>query len=218
MTALSWDKTGERTYQTGVDRGVLYLGAGGPPGVPWNGLTSVEETFEREIKPYYLDGVKYLETQVVGDYTAHLKAFTYPDYLDHLTGVRPISPSGVYAHEQTGARFGLSYRTMIGNDTESLAHGYRIHIVYNVLATPDNQSFETLDDAPKPFEFGWVLRASPVLPSVIPAARPTAHISINSTQIDPALLQVFENTLYGTEETEPTLPTLADLLALEVEE
>ena len=44
---LSWDKAGERLYETGVDRGVFYpFTTGGKygSGVAWNGLTAVNET------------------------------------------------------------------------------------------------------------------------------------------------------------------------------
>ena len=45
MSRLVWDNTGERLYETGVKRGVLYPAVNGeyPAGVVWNGLTSVSE-------------------------------------------------------------------------------------------------------------------------------------------------------------------------------
>jgi hypothetical protein len=57
MTVLEWDKIGDRRYETGVDRGVLFPPNG--PAVPWNGLTAITETVSREVKSYYVDGVKY---------------------------------------------------------------------------------------------------------------------------------------------------------------
>ena len=44
---LKWDQTGERLYETGIDRGVIYpqSEAGDyPMGEAWNGLTSVTES------------------------------------------------------------------------------------------------------------------------------------------------------------------------------
>jgi hypothetical protein len=75
MTALEWDKVGDRRYETGIDRGVLFVKGG--PAVPWNGLSSVTEAVGRDVKSYYLDGVKYLDHHVPGSYSAKLAAFTY---------------------------------------------------------------------------------------------------------------------------------------------
>jgi len=47
MARLTWDNTGERLYETGVDRGVLYIPDGNgaySDGVAWNGLTTVTES------------------------------------------------------------------------------------------------------------------------------------------------------------------------------
>src|SRR4029079_11749224 len=84
MTALAWDEIGERIYQTGIDRGVLYLNDG--TAVPWNGLTSVEEDSTSEVKPYYLEGVKFLENFVPGDFEGKIKALTYPEEFDEING------------------------------------------------------------------------------------------------------------------------------------
>ena len=48
MAAIIWDKIGERYYETGVDRGVLYTydneSNAYNEGVAWNGLTTVNST------------------------------------------------------------------------------------------------------------------------------------------------------------------------------
>ena len=142
MTALVWDQVGERRYETGVDRGVLYPPIGNP--VPWNGLVSVNETVSREVKPYYIDGIKFLDHHVPGSYAAKLVAFTYPDEMDGLVGTQEFSP-GVFIHDQRSPKlFNLSYRTRVGNDLEGLDHGYKIHILYNLLATLDDVTYTTL--------------------------------------------------------------------------
>lgn len=50
MPGLVWDRVGDRTYESGLDRGVLYLPDGSA--VPWNGLTSIVENFDRKLTPY----------------------------------------------------------------------------------------------------------------------------------------------------------------------
>jgi len=208
MTALEWDKVGDRRYQTGIDRGVLYLRDGEV--VPWNGLTSVNEIKGREVKSYYLDGVKYLDHHVPGSYAASLSAFTYPDELEALLGTPQYAP-GVFLHDQSAKTFHLSYRTLVGNDTEGTEHGYKLHIVYNVLAVQNDTTFSSLSDdvGVEPFAFSLTGTPAPMF-----GIRPTSHISLDSRLIDEVLLTNIEETIYGTEETDPVLPDIVALLAM----
>lgn len=204
MTALEWDRISERIYQTGVDRGVLYLHD--DLAVPWNGLISVEESSDSEHKSYYLDGVKYLENLTPGDFQGRLKAFTYPDEFDLVNGIATPSP-GLSYYEQPPKSFDLSYRTKVGNDVEGTNYGYKIHILYNVIAIPDSKSFDTQQDSDiSPVEFSWILSGTP---EKIVGFRPTSHISIDSMKIHPDILNLIENTLYGTNTIEPSLPTIS---------
>ena len=144
MATLVWDQIGERIYQTGVDRGVLYLHDGTV--VPWNGLTSMDESSNSELKSFFLDGVKYLENLSPGDFLGKLKAFTYPDEFDQVNGIAPVAPGLLY-YEQPPKSFNLSYRTRVGNDIEGTEYGYKIHILYNVIANPDSVSRNTIQDS-----------------------------------------------------------------------
>ncbi len=208
MTELVWDKVGDRTYQTGVDRGVLYLSDG--TSAAWNGLTSIEEKFSHTSKPYYLDGVKYLDTVLPGDFSAQLKAFTYPDEFDTINGVVPEG-GGLFVHDQKPRSFGLSYRTLIGDDLSGTERGYKVHLLYNIMATPDDNSYESLDDGSNLIAFGWALSGTPV--SML-KYRPTSHLSLDSTQMDSALLATIEDILYGSSTTNPRLPSAQELLTL----
>lgn len=208
MTALEWDKVGERVYQTGVDRGVLYLKDG--RSAVWNGLTSVEDTATSESKSFYLDGVKYLETVIPGDYEGKLQAFTYPDELDELTGIKTVV-SGVVYYDQPSQSFNLSYRTKVGNDVDGLDYGYKIHLLYNVLAKADSYKFDTLKEQSDPSEFVWTLSG---IPPKIGGYRPTAHVAIESTNVDSDILEILENSLYGTDVSDPRFPTIIELAEL----
>lgn len=207
MTVLAWDPVGDRRYETGIDRGVLYL----PDGtVPWSGLVSITENTDREVKSYYIDGIKFLDRHVPGSYSAKLGAYTYPDELDELLGVHQFSP-GVYVHDQRAKLFSLSYRTLEGNDLEGVDAEYKIHIVYNVLAMPSSVAFNSLSNSPAPTLFEWDLKGTP--PQMI-GIRPTAHISLHSRGISSDLLETLEGLLYGTSTDDPSLPSLVDLLGL----
>lgn len=206
MTVLTWDDTGERIYQTGVDRGVLFLQEG--TAVPWNGLIGIEDSSKSESKSIYLDGVKYLEIVTPGDFAGKLKAFTYPDEFDSVNGIGTVV-EGFEVYEQPPKSFNLSYRSRIGNDIAGMDYGYKIHILYNVIANPDTYSFDTLDDSGgKPVEFGWTLTG---VPEKVDRHRPAVHITIDSTKTPPEILTLIENQLYGTSSMSPTLPTIQQI-------
>ena len=207
MTTLAWDEIGERIYEAGVDRGVLYLSD--DRAVPWNGITSVEESSTTEVKAYYLDGNKYLETVVPGDFVGKLRAFTYPDEFEEVSGVAHVSP-GFDFHNQPSKRFSLSYRTKIGDDVQGLDLGYKIHILYNVVAKPDARLYRTLSNNPELLEFGWDLSG---VPPQVGRFKPPVHITIDSRETDPTIHSLIESQLYGTTISNPSLPTIQDIAA-----
>lgn len=208
MTVLEWDKVGERIFETGIDRGVLY-----PPeghAVPWNGLSSVTENITREVKSYFIDGVQYLAHHVPGSYAAKVQAFTYPDVLDEMIGIVPFSVDGVYLHDQRAKMFNLSYRTKIGNDVNGTDVGYKIHVLFNVLATPSDRTYDSLSDDVSLSPFEWNLVGVPSL--MMGEMRPTSHITLDSRTINPELMSTLAGTLYGDEFGDATLPSAVDFL------
>lgn len=206
MSIIQWDQVGERRYETGIDRGVLYLP---DSAVPWNGLTSVVDGNSRDKKEYYIDGRKYLDYQVPGNFTGHLKAFTYPDEFDLINGSKEFSVAGVLLQDQRVETFGLTYRTRIGNDADGIDHGYKLHILYNLKALPSDITYATLGLDQAPNEFDWELTATP---ESADGFRATAHVIFDSTMMIDVILGGLEDILYGTTETEPSLPPLQDLL------
>jgi hypothetical protein len=204
MSTLAWDKVGEHSYQTGVDRGVLYLQDGSA--VVWNGLTSVEDTDVSTLTSYYLDGVKYLDNLAPGDFTGKLKAYTYPDEFDQVNGIGSPAP-GLDYYDQPAKSFNLSYRTRVGNDLDS-DHAYKIHLLYNLIANPDTYTYQSLSAQAAPIEFAWVLTGTP---PKIEKFRPTVHISIDSEETPADLLKSLEDVLYGTDTSEPHLPSISEI-------
>lgn len=206
MSTLEWDKAGDRTYQTGVDKGVLYLKDGRV--VPWNGLTSVDDATNSEVKSYYLDGVKILDHVTPGDYAGKLTALTYPEEFDEILGNAPIAP-GLIFYEQPAKSFNLSYRTKIGNDLDE-DYGYKIHLLYNLRASADSQKFDTLSDNVAIPEFSWSLTGVPPI-YTIDGVKPAVHISVDSINTRPDVLASLEGILYGTETTDPRFPTVLEI-------
>lgn len=202
MATLMWDKVGERLFQTGIDRGVLYLHDGTT--VVWNGLTSVEDGSLQENRSFFLDGVKYLEQISPGDYSGKLRAFTYPQEFEPMMGIEPVAPGLLY-HDQPPKSFNLSYRTLVGNNADGTDYGYKIHILYNLVANPDPIIYDTIRDPLKPIDFSWNLTGTP---PIAKGYRPTVHISIDSTTIDEDTLQTIEDILWGSADSDPWLPTI----------
>lgn len=198
---LEWDRIDDRRYETGVDRGVIYPVGGGAS--VWNGLVSIAESPARESKVYYQDGVKVLERLLAPTYSAKIQAFTYPDVLDALMGNQNLAP-GVNLHDQREGQFHLTYRTRIGSALEGIDHGYKLHLVYNLVVNPDEVEMTTLSNEASLATFGWTVSATPLLWQDLVVN----HISIDSREVDPAKLAAIENELYELEQMPDPIPLL----------
>lgn len=209
MTKLIWDQVGDRYFETGVDRGVLYpMNASG---VAWNGLTAVDESPSGgDGVPYYLDGIKYLNTPSSEEFTAKISAFTYPDEFYELDGVVFDSP-GLGFGQQGRKPFGLSYRTKVGNDVDGYDHGYKLHLIYNALASPSSRSHASLTSSTEPTTFSWDITTTPIS---VEGHRPLSSLIIDSTKVSEYLLEAVEAMLYGKDDGEPNLPTPNDLVTM----
>lgn len=208
MSRINWDAVGSRLYEGGLDRGVLYVD--GHAGVPWNGLTSITENSPGGTsKSFYVDGEKYVNLASREEFQATLTAYTYPKEFEVHDGVAPVRP-GLLITKQKRDPFSLSYRTMVGSD-QSDTSGHKIHIVYDVLASPSNRAYKTATGAIQIDNFTWTLTS---LPRVQPGYRRSSHIIIDSRIVDPAVLAGVENILYGDTSTSARLPTLVELMDL----
>lgn len=214
MSKLVWDKTGERTYETGIDHGVLYpIQEGGlySKGVAWNGLTAVTESPSgAEATPIYADNIKYLNLVSAEEFGATIEAYTYPDEFAECDGSASIA-TGVYIGQQSRKTFGLSYRTVIGNDVDNNDHGYKLHLIYGALAAPSEKGYTTINDSPEAIAFSWEVSTIPVN---VTGFKPTACITIDSTKANPEKLAALEKILYGGETEEARLPLPDEIVTI----
>lgn len=203
MAKLVWNNVGDRFYETGVDHGVLYL----PDeiGVPWTGLVSVTESPSGgEPKPLYYDGMKYSNLASAEEFEATIDAFSCPVEFYPCEG-RVAIQNGLFATQQPRQSFGMTFRTLIGNDTLGTEAGYKIHLVYGALASPGDKSYTTISaDKNDPATFSWNISA---IPPVIPGVRPTAHFMVDSRHTPSALLSSVEDLLYGSADNDSYLPS-----------
>lgn len=208
MARLVWDSPGQRYYETGLDRGVLYTDGGI---VPWNGLVSVSEDTSRDIQAVYHDGVKISQSETLDGYKAKVEAFTFPVEFEQLFMGAAEHRAGVFVHEQRSKPFSLSYRTRIGND-QSQEAGYRIHVIQNTIAVLGTNDHGTADDSPGADSFSWDITAIPQF--LFSPFRPAAHISFNTAIMPSEQVTLLEETLYGSDAAPPSLPDLFGLLTL----
>lgn len=213
MAELVWDDIGERFYETGINHGVLYVvdpqtGLYGD-GVAWNGLISIaEKPSGAEPTPLYADNIKYLTLVSAEEFGATIEAYTYPDEFAECDGSYESS-DGLFIGQQTRKKFGLVYKTLMGNDVSGNALGYKLHIIYGALAAPSEKSYSTINDSPEAITFSWEVTTSPV---EITGFLPAAMLVIDSTKADATKLAALEDTLFGTYLTDPTLPSPDEII------
>jgi hypothetical protein len=216
MTRLTWDDTGKRQYETGVDRGVLFPQSGGiyPLGVAWNGLvTLTEKPSGAEATAKYADNIKYLNLVSVEEFSATLEAFTYPDAWAACDGSAVASP-GVWIGQQNRQPFGLSYRSQKNSD---VSYGYKLHLVYGGVASPSEKAFGTVNDTPDAITFSWDVSTTPVaITSLVngQALKPSAILTVDSNAVSASALASLETILYGSAGVDPRLPLPDEVIAL----
>lgn len=214
MAKLKWDQTGEKLYETGTDRGVLFpMGDAGTyeNGVAWNGLTAVNQSPSgAEPTPLYADNIKYLELMSNEDFGFSIEAYTYPDEFAACNGEAELA-AGVSIGQQARKAFGMTYRSIIGNDVKNNEYGYKIHLIYGAKAAPSEKAYATVNDSPEAMTLSWECTTTPV---EVEGFKPTAYVCIDSTKVDSTKLKDLEDKLYGTESEEATLPMPAELVTM----
>ena len=205
---LFWNAIGERRFEAGIDRGVLYLDGAG---MVWNGLISVTESPRGgDVKSYYVDGVRYLDVAGAEEYEATIEAYTYPDQFGDCDGTSIVG-HGLFATQQKKKPFGLSYRSKVGNDVDGADHAYKIHLVYNAMVAPTDKSYKTVTDALEPDNFSWRIIAKPL---IVAGFQPTPHFIIDSLETPEDLLSDIETILYGSPDADARMPSIGELMSL----
>ena len=131
MANLEWTAS---SPSVGISHGAVYASDGRV--YVWSGITAIADTSVQEGAKQYLDGQVQTISKPEGEYSATIKAYTYPEVLDG-------EPRFV----------GLTYRT-----------GTAIHLVYSPLVLSTGaQSWDTDSDSPSlvDFEFSVSARVSP---------------------------------------------------------
>lgn len=221
MSRVKWDQVGEHFYETGVDRGVLYVQENGTygKGAPWNGLSKVSESPSgADPTPLYANNKKYLNLLSAEEYAGTIEAYTYPEEFCKCNGEEELL-KGVTIGQQKRSTFGFAYRTLIGNDTDGDSHGYKIHIVYGALASPSTEDHESVNNDPNVNPMSWEFSTTPV---EVSGGEPTATLEIDSTKVTADQMLKIEEILYGKDPTtsggndgtEPRLPLPDEIVSI----
>ena len=197
MAQLVWDATGDRTYETGLSKGVLYpINSSGvyTPGVAWNGLSSVSESPSgAEANAIYADNIKYLNLYSAEEFGATIECYTYPDEWALCDGSASLA-DGIMLGQQDRKTFGLCYRTVLGNDVDGDAHGYKLHLIYGCKASPSERQYQTINDSPEAITFSYEISTTPIN---VTGHKPVSCITIDSTKVNADKLAALEKVLYG---------------------
>lgn len=216
MVKLVWDQIGERLYETGTSKGVLFPQAADgsyEPGVAWNGLVSVKKSNDgAEENPIYADNIKYLSLFSAENLKGSIDAYTYPDEFEACDGSAAVNP-GVYVGQQSRKPFGLAYATIVGNDTQGNAYGEKLHFIYNAKVSPSERAYETVNEDPSAITFSWEYSTTPNDLSDI-GLEPSAGITVSKTEVGEAAFKALQDLIYGTETTEPSLPSIQEIIEL----
>ena len=206
MAAITWDDSGKHLYETGIDHMVLYKpdqNGDYTNGVAWNGITAFNETPSgADSNPVYADNIKYLDLRSAEEFGATLECLYTPEEFNECDGVVEIAP-GSLAYQQSRLAFGLSYRTLIGNEIKGNDFGYKLHLLYNATAAPSEKGYNTVNDSPETSTLSYELTTTPI---AVQGLKNTALITIDSTLVNSTKLADLEAILYGT--TQGSIPRL----------
>lgn len=229
MARLIWDAVGTRKYNTGVDRGVLWVGSFNSStgattwgnGVAFQGLRTVDANPDgADEQAFYADNIKYLSLRGVENFGGSIGCYYTPEEFDQCDGTAELT-KGVKIGQQVRKAFCFAYRTLVGNDTVGTDLGYEIHIVYNATVSPSSRSNQTVNESPEPLELSYDFTTNPIEVSRT-SYRPISHLIVSS----PGLLtfsasgaletytehfQLFEEYVYGRDASTSGGSTITDL-------
>ena len=208
---LIWDQVGEKYYETGVDRVVLYVQNNAEA---WSGITAINESPSgAEATKIYADNIVYGVMLSPEETSLTIEAFTYPELFNKCIGRNELA-LGAYVNQQNRRPFGLCWRTRVGNDVNGLDN-YKLHIVPRLFAASSEDSNSTINDSPEQKTFSW---SSTAVSVPIDEDRYASSLVLDSRKFKNAglwnAITSIENYLYGTDKANAKIPTAAEILSI----
>lgn len=216
MAKLKWDQVGERLYETGTSHGVLFLlnkEGKYEEGVAWNGLQAVRQSPDgADPNDIWADDIKYLTLTSQENFKGTIEAYTYPEEFEECDGSRQVA-EGITVGQQVRKPFGLAYITKLGNDIEYDDYSEKLHLIYNAKVSPSERAYETINDTPEAITFSWEFTTTPQTPESLDL-RPSAIVTIERKAAGESLWSKLIDLVHGTEEAEPKMPTIDEIVEL----
>ena len=221
MSKMHWDGIGEKAYEVGVSKGVLFLYDATSQkwlGQPWNGLTNVTESPDGgDAEDFYADNILYASIRGLEKLNGSIECYTYPDDYEKCIGHGELA-TGIRIGQQSRTPFAIAYRSELGNDANPEA-GYKLHFVYNCTANAAEMSHDTSEDSPNLEPLSFDFSANPV---PVAGHKSTSSLVIDSTKVASEKMTLIENAIYGVdadaehnvEAADSYLPYPEDLLDL----
>ena len=211
MARLKWDNAGERFWETGVDRAVLYVGNSAEA---WSGVTAINESPSgSEPTKIYADNVVYGIVMSPEENAVTIEAFQYPELFSKCVGKVELG-KGAYIGQQDHVPFALCWRSMIGNDLTNNA-GYKLHIVPVLYASSSEDSSSTINDSPEQKSFSWSATA---IPFKVDEEHNASSVVLDSRVFNKTgrwnALMAIEDLLYGTNNTDAKMPTISKIFEI----
>jgi hypothetical protein len=210
MAILTWNNSGERYFETGIEKGVLYIDD--IPAKIWPGLTSVTiNPLGGEVESNYFDGIKYQNIVSKQEFSCVIKAYSFPYEFNRCLGIKQIEHEGLNASQQTQEFFNVSYQTKIGNDTSGINKGYKLHLIYNAIPTISDNTFDSISNKITATPFS--INVSTINP-LISGSPVSSYRVIDSTKYSEEIMTQITDILYGTENMDARFPTPFELLTI----
>lgn len=170
-------------HEYGLSRGMIYPDNG--DGLPWPGLVKVSPKHKHNLYPIYDDGKKYDVIGIPESTGIDVTALTLPTYVAEVVGFA-MDSSGIMYDEQELGMFSLAYRT----ETEN--HGYKLVVQFNVMASLNSTSAQTLEETVTPSEFTI---SGESVPEGLGGRRRASRIELSTRNTDRDLLSAFDDAL-----------------------
>ena len=170
-------------HEYGLSRGIIYPDNG--PGLPWPGLVKVTPKLKHNMYPIYDNGKKYDLIGLPESTGIDVTALTLPTYVAEAVGFS-MDSSGIMYDEQELQMFSLAYRT----ETEN--NGHKLVVQFNIMASLNDASAQTLEETVAPSEFTITGES---VPETLGVRQRASRIELSTRNTDRELLSAFDDAL-----------------------
>ena len=215
MAVLTWGASADKKYESGVDKGVLYMKSAGtyPVGVAWEGLISVsEKPGGAEVTDLWANNEKYAAMVATETFEGSIEAYTFPDeFLEAMGMLEHGTDPGAILGQQPRVEFGISWRSRLGSDAAGAEANYKVHVVYGCLAKPSEVQHSTVNDSPEAVTFSWDFTTTPVASAGFAAL---SKLTFDESVLTGGNLTAITDELWGDVGDDANLPLPDALFAL----